>query len=97
MEKFALVRTDPTTILSLVISIGVLYPAPSRSAYHASSTAGWVSGLLSRILGLSNEGSPMVRIQSGGDTPNNSHGSVFHFWHGSQRGLAIAEHRDRLP
>ena len=30
----------------LVISIGVLYPAPSPSSYHASSTAGWVSGLL---------------------------------------------------
>src|SRR6267142_1548456 len=51
---------------------------------------------LSCVLGLSNEGSPMVCIQSGGDTPNNSHGSVFHFWHGSQRGLVIAEHRDCL-
>jgi len=30
----------------MVISIGVLYPAPSPSSYHASSTAGWVSGLL---------------------------------------------------
>ena len=28
------------------ISIRVLYPAPSPSFYHASSVAGWVSGLL---------------------------------------------------
>src|SRR6267142_3249583 len=103
MEKFALVRTDPTTFLSHGHFNRSPVPGSESKLLSREFHCGlgiWASWLalasLSCVLGLSNEGSPMVCIQSGGDIPNNSHGSVFHFWHGSQRGLAIAEHRDCL-